>query len=55
MWIQNIDEIMQKIGLIKCKTGHCVYVKGDGINIILKLLCVDDLILTCSNTEFIES
>ncbi|KAG3103454.1 Retrovirus-related Pol polyprotein from transposon TNT 1-94 [Phytophthora idaei] len=55
MWNQTIDDFMLKIGLKKCESDHCVYIKRNDQEMIFVVLYVDDLILASSNDELLES
>uniref|UniRef100_A0AAV1U3A9 Reverse transcriptase Ty1/copia-type domain-containing protein n=1 Tax=Peronospora matthiolae TaxID=2874970 RepID=A0AAV1U3A9_9STRA len=51
MWNKTIDEFMIKIGLKKCESDHCIYVKRDEQRMIFVALYVDDLIIASSSNK----
>ena len=54
-WNKRIDKFFEGIGFMKCISEHGVYVKNTEGSKIIICLYVDDLLITGSNEECIES
>ena len=54
-WNKRIDKFLEVIGFMKCISEHGVYVKRTEGSRIIICLYVDDLLITGSNEECIES
>lgn len=54
-WNKKINEILNVIGFVKCRTDSCVYVLRNGQHISIIGLYVDDLIIAYSTKELFSN
>lgn len=55
MWNESINQALTAIGFKRSKADHCLYFKSLGNDWCLLLIYVDDIILTATSDELIET
>ena len=53
MWNKTIDDFMLRLKFKKREFDHCVYMKGDGQELIFVALYVDDFIVASSTSKML--
>ena len=54
-WYEKMDNFLLSIGFSRCHSDPTVYIQREGIDLLILVLYVDDLILTGSSSSMIQS
>jgi hypothetical protein len=54
VWYQTLQNHLQANGFTNCSLDRCAFIKRSGVDVIIVLVYVDDLIYTASNTKMME-
>ena len=48
-WNKKVNDILLKMGFIRCKSDTCIYMRRDDSNLNIIAIYIDDMLLACPN------